>query len=405
MEIDETRASKRPGATEGGFEPPPPKLIFKPRTSTRVRSTSVPVSNQFSELREETDPVASTSQTGSTSAKPATKPEKPSPIIIRPAISQVSIRKHLRTLGITDFTTSASDKETRLYLKTLKEQAAVVQLLRESKGVEFHYFAPRGTKRSKKYILHGFDLEHPIAEITEELSRRLPGYRMARRLTRKLANGQYTETELIQIITNPEVRIQQVAALGAVNQVRIRVSHFKDDGAPAQCRNCMEYGHVMKYCGRTCACPWCGADHILSHCPKKQEQQPVCVLCKGNHPANSKECPTRTALIKKRRETVSAAPVNAAPIRKPSRLVDQDVEYSTLLGGKPSQSGAHPHHQQAFSHHQTVTSHYQPTKHNHQDSTPTTTSTSVTERLLLRIDQMMDMMNNVFNLLTTILQK
>lgn len=57
-----------------------------------------------------------------------------------------------------------------------------------------------------------------------------------------------------------------------------------------QCRKCCRFGHVANLCRSNPRCGKCGHDHPGDGC-SITEQEAFCILCSGNHFANSKSCP------------------------------------------------------------------------------------------------------------------
>uniref|UniRef100_A0A2A4JUB7 Endonuclease/exonuclease/phosphatase domain-containing protein n=1 Tax=Heliothis virescens TaxID=7102 RepID=A0A2A4JUB7_HELVI len=57
-----------------------------------------------------------------------------------------------------------------------------------------------------------------------------------------------------------------------------------------QCRKCCRFGHVESICRSKPRCSKCGHDHPGDGC-SISEGEAFCVLCSGNHYANSKSCP------------------------------------------------------------------------------------------------------------------
>ena len=59
---------------------------------------------------------------------------------------------------------------------------------------------------------------------------------------------------------------------------------------PARCTRCQTFGHFRKWCNKDRdLCVRCGGDdHFAGECTN----DPKCVNCSGNHPANSTDCPT-----------------------------------------------------------------------------------------------------------------
>lgn len=53
-------------------------------------------------------------------------------------------------------------------------------MVNKDENINFHSFAPRGKKNDKKrFLLYGFDRDHPLDRITDELTRRLNGFKKA----------------------------------------------------------------------------------------------------------------------------------------------------------------------------------------------------------------------------------
>ncbi|XP_066909363.1 uncharacterized protein [Halyomorpha halys] len=321
----------------------------------------------------------------------APKPRRPPPIVINPPMSQAQLKRMLATIGISNFSINNSAKETRVYLTTEDDSEKARGLFRTDEEVQFHTYAPRGTKRSKKYVIYGFDRDYPIEDITDTLKMRLPGFKMARRLTRRDETGGVYETEMIQIITDHTVRIVDIEKLGDIDHVRFRVSTFKEDGSPVQCRNCQGFGHTMKYCGRTRLCAWCGGKHQTSECPKTQK--PRCSNCDGDHPASARDCPKRVKLMEKRRQKATPGVAPTIPLRNPSRLAQPGVFYSGVMGGNNGTKGTTPKTDQP-----------QPTQPEKPPASPTLSDTLVNQ-LVSRMDQMMGMVTTLLNMMGKILEK
>lgn len=73
---------------------------------------------------------------------------------------------------------------------------------------------------------------------------------------------------------------------------KCRVREFRPN--PMLCFNCVEYGHVTKFCKKKEACKTCSESHQTKDdegnsikCAKK----PFCKNCQGNHPPTDRKCP------------------------------------------------------------------------------------------------------------------
>lgn len=367
---DPRAEKKRPHSDSEGFVQPPPNKVLKPRRKVDNGTASTSVSNRFQVLATNED-------------------RRPPPIIVKPAISQPSVKRMMAMIKVREYFINNSAKETRLYVSNEQDHTKVTEMLLQDKDVEFHTFAPRGTKRSKKFVIHGFDLDSDMETITDALKRRLPGFKMARRLKRTNKAGKTYETEEIQLITEHTVKLEDIQRLEAIDYVRFRVRVYKETKAPVQCRNCQEFGHTMQYCGRTCHCAWCGEQHLNTECPKRAPAK--CWNCSGNHPAFSKECPSRQKLMETRKKQGSAT----STMRNPAKPVRKDLSFSNVIGGTSNQL-----QQPTASHHQTQNS-----------PTPAITSTLETQpprttesTLVTLVEKMLDRMDTMLNFITTLLQ-
>ena len=68
---------------------------------------------------------------------------------------------------------------------------------------------------------------------------------------------------------------------------------FIKEARITQCLRCQKYGHLAKGCQNIAACAHCAGPHHVSECPKDPITGRHCALCKGNHPAWSRDCQYR----------------------------------------------------------------------------------------------------------------
>jgi hypothetical protein len=68
----------------------------------------------------------------------------------------------------------------------------------------------------------------------------------------------------------------------------------------SQCRNCQQFGHAARNCGKKYRCVKCVDTHLPGQCKKTtRDTDPKCVNCNQNHAANSKVCPAYTEYVRK----------------------------------------------------------------------------------------------------------
>jgi len=90
------------------------------------------------------------------------------------------------------------------------------------------------------------------------------------------------------------------------------------------CFSCHRIGHISKNCKSKSRCLFCGDDvhEPPSVCPKKDDN-PLCINCKGEHLANSRDCP----LIIKHRMILSLAASENIPLIEAKRKILQSTTY------------------------------------------------------------------------------
>lgn len=70
----------------------------------------------------------------------------------------------------------------------------------------------------------------------------------------------------------------------------IEVQPRRKTSSIPQCTRCQRYGHTKNYCKLDPRCVKCLEPHHYSECPKRPNEQPLCVNCGENHTANYKGC-------------------------------------------------------------------------------------------------------------------
>ncbi|CAH1391833.1 unnamed protein product [Nezara viridula] len=145
----------------------PKKISYAPRPTIIPTRTS----NSFSALQtmnNNTDPTPSSSN--NTQYKNSTTPKtfKPPPIIIRPAMSAMALRKALLDAKIKNFTIRSNRDETKLYLDLKPDYEAAIHVLNVSDEIHFHTYSPRGSRPLNKFIIKDFRIKIKIRRVAIE---------------------------------------------------------------------------------------------------------------------------------------------------------------------------------------------------------------------------------------------
>ena len=91
---------------------------------------------------------------------------------------------------------------------------------------------------------------------------------------------------------------------------------------PLRCYNCQMFGHHEQKCTKSAVCKKCGesgSDHLELSCSKP----PKCANCKGNHPADSRECVT----LKKEKEINTVKYTNNIPFPEARKIVQNSNKF------------------------------------------------------------------------------
>ena len=144
-----------------------------------------------------------------------------------------------------------------------------------------------------------------------------------------------------------------------------------------QCHKCQRYGHTYKLCNHSARCVKCAGLHSTTECPRKEKSKDVkCVLCEGNHPANYKGCMVYKELQQKTYPSLRKKSYNHTSI--PQSNVHPGTSYAQIAGNQPPP---------------------EPTVN--QPEIQTNDMSELKSMIMMLLQQM----NNMFNVLNTVLTK
>ena len=136
------------------------------------------------------------------------------PIVIGTQVSSQYIKNLMLANGIVAFSIRPNNTSVKVFTETSKKHKKVIKVL-GSANVGFHTYTVRGeAKRYRRYLIRGFDTEHPDEEVAAELKERLgEGFVKAHRLNRTNQDGSETRMAPILLITEASVSLQDVKNL------------------------------------------------------------------------------------------------------------------------------------------------------------------------------------------------
>lgn len=134
------------------------------------------------------------------------------------------------------------------------------------------------------------------------------------RFTKK-HNNRYINTETVLITIYGRILPQYIK----IWMTRNRINLFVDK--PRQCQKCFGFDHPTKFCKQMQLCVRCGKSHD-SEC----KETTCCLLCKGNHMANNKDC----EFYKKEEEILKFKAINGLTTNEARRIWKPRTSYATV---------------------------------------------------------------------------
>ncbi|KAF5844146.1 hypothetical protein GGP41_008908 [Bipolaris sorokiniana] len=108
-----------------------------------------------------------------------------------------------------------------------------------------------------------------------------------------------------------------------------------------QCFKCQKYGHIGTQCKAATACGFCAQEHDTRDCPAKSDRTIArkCTLCRGEHEAWSRQCPTRKDEMAKAKMAYDTRPQYHFVPEMRGRNVQPEMP-TTILRSRSSQNTA-----------------------------------------------------------------
>lgn len=243
-------------------------------------------------------------------------------------------------------------KQTIINTNTIEAHKKVLQTIREANLI--HHTFPSREERSFRVVLKGIhptDLDENF--LTEELKthghivKKVVG--MKNKKTNKPLPIHFVNLEL----KNNNKNIYDVKYL---HNVRINFEPVKNrvkrEDRIVQCFRCQKFGHTKNYCYHPPRCVKCGQDHLTADCQKGNETPASCALCLEDHPANYKGCKVRQEILQRRLRR-NGSPYQPREFRKnddhlgnirdlgvePDRKVSKMLSYADVTQGEHTTRG------------------------------------------------------------------
>ena len=322
--------------------------------------------NRFEILSEEDD------ENDEVSAAPKTAP-KPPPIYIAMVENVQPLISLLNTVANNEFEIKIlRDNEVKIQPHTEENFSKITEALSE-KNTQFHTYKLK-SERPFNVIIKGLHHSTPPNEINDAL--KSIGFdvinvaNVKQRLTKNPLSMFYVN--LKQSPNNKEIyKIENLL------YTKIIVEPPRKKREIPQCHKCQRYGHTYKLCSHDPRCVKCAGSHSTITCPRKEKSKDVkCVLCNGNHPANYKGCNVYKELQHKTFPPMRKKIIHKPPASQPNIDVIPNVSYAQIAGQQIQTSAG-------------------------QNQQATNDIAELKSMLMMLLQQM----NNMFNVLNTVLTK
>lgn len=208
-------------------------------------------------------------------------------------------------------------------------------------NLEWHSFQDKQT-RPIKVVVRNLHHTCKIEDITADLKDKKLNILDVCQLLR---SKDKTPLPLFVLTFSREEDIKKIYEIGDILHMKVKIEAFKKPKLIPQCKNCQDYGHTQKYCGKEPRCVKCAGKHHTIDCKKPSNTPAKCVHCGEAHPANYRGCTTAITL----QELRNKANNKKLPDRQHSeasnnrtngqRLVDDHITYSQITSGLEQAQG------------------------------------------------------------------
>lgn len=364
---------------------------IKPNKAKNV--TPISIKNRFSALENVNDKSEETSsQMNSHESQSSTGTEvhtnqmknaAPPPVFIHGVVNYTAmvnqITKYVREKIVTKSMTNGAVK---VNVTTVEDYRSLITNLR-AKNLAFYTYQLK-SERSFKVVIRNLHPSVDPDEIKSELVKE--GYTV-----RNVINIRHWKSKLplplFFVDLEPDLNNQEIYKLKYLLHTRINVEAPRPKPVIVQCKRCQLYGHTKTYCTLPPSCVKCAGDHTTESCTKNREDKPRCSLCRGEHTANYRGCPSYKRAIK-----VYRPKDNKTITRKVATQETEQGQQQTNLTGQ-----IQPTQKRSFR--DVVTG-----NHNNTDVHPSSKN-SQSDRLEVLIDKMLNQNAQILELLTKLLTK
>lgn len=271
-------------------------------SSTQIDSTAITIApsiiNQVSQPPEEQSQTVIINNNNirgeNQQATVSSNNSSPPPIITY----RVNVQHLLRTMRAQNVDIKITNNIDKATIKTSSkaDYEKVTSYLSEQK-YEYFSFTPKN-ERFILLILKGLNNTMTVEDVVADLNILLPPstkYNVSKHIINKISTDNF-------IVKFPnDFDVYKALDIKYICLQKVHWERFKMNGV-AQCKRCQGFKHVAKNCCKLYKCVKCLEVHEPGACARidRNEGTPKCVNCKGDHPANYKNCPVFKDVLQSR---------------------------------------------------------------------------------------------------------
>lgn len=257
-----------------------------------IKQGHLELSNRFQVLEKEhetMDILENNQKTNESSTK------RQPPIIITQKIYKVSeFMTEINETSKEPVTIKINKDHYILHAKNSEDRDYIISLLNKAKTA-YHTFASKEEKVIS-LVIKGLPKLND-SEVLTDLQNQ--GLQATTCTTMRTTGNSEQINPFYKITLQKGEQINKAFMIKQVMYVRVKWERYKNPRKATQCHRCQRFGHGSNNCKNPPRCVKCTKGHITKDCVKTKEENPQCVNCNGEHPANYTKCPAYLQHIEK----------------------------------------------------------------------------------------------------------
>ena len=248
----------------------------------------------------------------------------------------INFIKLIKQLGIQDcdLRVLGADR-VKIQVKEINQYRILIKALVE-KGTQFHSYQLK-QHRAFTVVLKNIHPSADVDEISAELKSLGHNVRYIRPI---LKRGSKIRLPMFFVDLEPSENNKQIYDIKKLYNLCVVFEPPRQKRDIPQCQQCQRYNHTRKFCSHRARCVKCAGDHFTANCTRtERDNSVVCVLCKGNHPANYKGCAVYQELRKQKFPPLRKKEI---PVREtksiPTQFTRPGISYADMAREKSQQT-------------------------------------------------------------------